>query len=32
MSVKGYARHTMELQIRLVADFGRWLAKRQIQV
>ena len=32
MSDKGYARHTRELQIRLVADFGRWLAKRQIQV
>ena len=27
----GYAQQTSEVQIRLVADFGRWLAKRQIQ-
>ena len=23
---KGYAQHTCELQVRVVADFGRWLA------
>src|ERR1700674_3858634 len=27
----GYARQTREVQIRLVADFGCWLAKRGIQ-
>src|SRR6204780_4326384 len=27
----GYARETREVQIRLVADFGCWLAKRGIQ-
>jgi site-specific recombinase XerD len=27
----GYARHTRELQTRLIADFGCWLAKRGIQ-
>lgn len=27
----GYTRHTREVQIRLVADFGCWLAKRRIQ-
>jgi site-specific recombinase XerD len=26
-----YAQHTSELQVRLVTDFGRWLAKRGIQ-
>lgn len=31
MRSKGYARQTREVQIRLVADFGRWLAKRRIQ-
>lgn len=31
MRDKGYARQTREVQIRLVADFGRWLARRQIQ-
>jgi integrase/recombinase XerD len=28
MREKGYARQTREVQIRLVADFGYWLAKR----
>ena len=28
----GYARQTSEIQIRLVVDFGRWLAKRGIEV
>ena len=31
MRGEGYARHTRELQTRLVADFGGWLAKRGIQ-
>ena len=31
MRGQGYAQQTSELQIRLVADFGRWLAKRRIQ-
>src|SRR5215831_10289290 len=31
MRSEGYARQTREVQIRLVADFGRWLAKRRIQ-
>jgi hypothetical protein len=31
MRREGYARHTRELQTRLVADFGCWLAKRGIQ-
>src|SRR6516162_3667757 len=31
MRGKGYARHTREVQIRLIADFGCWLAKRRIQ-
>src|ERR1017187_1254650 len=31
MRGEGYARQTREVQIRLVADFGRWLAKRGIQ-
>ena len=31
MRGEGYARQTRELQIRLVADFGCWLAKRGIQ-
>src|SRR5215472_11345909 len=31
MRGKGYARHTREVQIRLIADFGWWLAKRRIQ-
>jgi integrase/recombinase XerD len=31
MSSQGYAQHTSELQIRLVADFSCWLAKRRIQ-
>jgi integrase/recombinase XerD len=31
MSGQGYAQHTSELQIRLVADFSCWLAKRRIQ-
>jgi integrase/recombinase XerD len=31
MSGEGYARQTREVQIRLVADFGCWLAKRGIQ-
>jgi site-specific recombinase XerD len=30
MRGEGYARHTRELQTRLVADFGCWLAKRGI--
>jgi site-specific recombinase XerD len=30
MRGEGYARQTREVQIRLVADFGRWLAKRGI--
>lgn len=32
MRGEGYARQTREVQIRLVADFGCWLAKRRIQV
>jgi len=31
MRGEGYARHTRELQTRLVADFSCWLAKRGIQ-
>jgi site-specific recombinase XerD len=31
MRSEGYAQQTSELQIRLVADFGHWLAKRRIQ-
>lgn len=31
MRGEGYARHTREVQIRLIADFGCWLAKRRIQ-
>jgi integrase/recombinase XerD len=31
MRGEGYAQHTREVQIRLVADFGCWLAKRGIQ-
>ncbi len=31
MRCKGYAQQTREVQIRLVADFGCWLAKRRIQ-
>jgi hypothetical protein len=31
MRGEGYAQQTSEVQIRLVADFGRWLAKRRIQ-
>jgi len=32
MHREGYAQQTSELQIRLVADFGCWLAKHRIQV
>jgi integrase/recombinase XerD len=32
MRGKGYAQQTREVQIRLVADFGYWLAKRGMQV
>jgi integrase/recombinase XerD len=32
MRSDGYVRQTSEVQIRLVVDFGRWLAKREIQV
>jgi site-specific recombinase XerD len=28
---EGYAQQTSEVQIRLVTDFGRWLAKRRIE-
>lgn len=31
MRGEGYAQQTQEVQIRLVADFGCWLAKRRIQ-
>ena len=31
MRGEGYAQQTREVQTRLVADFGRWLAKRGIQ-
>jgi site-specific recombinase XerD len=31
MRCEGYAQQTREVQIRLVADFGCWLAKRRIQ-
>lgn len=31
MRDKGYARQTREVQIRLVADFGRWLVRRRIR-
>ena len=30
MRGEGYARQTREVQVRLVADFGCWLAKRGI--
>src|SRR3990170_2795084 len=30
MHAEGYAQQTAELQIRLVADFSHWLAKRRI--
>jgi integrase/recombinase XerD len=30
MRGKGYAQQTSEVQIRLVTDFGRWLARRRI--
>jgi hypothetical protein len=32
MRGEGYAQQTREGQIRLVADFSRWLAKHRIQV
>jgi len=32
MRGEGYARQTSEVQIRLVADFGYWLARRGMQV
>lgn len=32
MHGKGYARQTREVQIRLVVDFGYWLAKRGMRV
>lgn len=32
MRSDGYAQQTSEVQIRLVVDFGRWLAKREIEV
>ncbi len=31
MRSEGYARQTSEVQIRLVADFGYWLARRGLQ-
>lgn len=31
MRGEGYARQTCEVQIRLVVDFGHWLAQRRIQ-
>jgi integrase/recombinase XerD len=31
MCGEGYAQQTSEVQIRLVADFGRWLAKRRLE-
>ena len=31
MRSDGYAQQTSEVQIRLVVDFGRWLAKRGIE-
>jgi len=31
MRDEGYARQTSEVQIRLVADFGHWLARRRMQ-
>jgi hypothetical protein len=31
MLCEGYAQQTREVQIRLVADFDCWLAKRRIQ-
>jgi integrase/recombinase XerD len=31
LHAEGYARRSSEVQIRLVADFNRWLAKRRIQ-
>ena len=31
MRNEGYAQHTREVQIRLVTDFGCWLAKRRMQ-
>ena len=30
LRAEGYSEHSAELQIRLVADFSRWLAKRRI--
>src|SRR3954452_23550748 len=30
MCSEGYARETRELQVRLVADFGNWLARRRV--
>ncbi len=32
LRAEGYARHSAIVQIRLVADFSRWLAKRRIGV
>ena len=32
MRSDGYAQQTSEVEIRLVVDFGRWLAKREIEV
>ncbi len=31
MRGQGYARKTSEVQIRLIADFGYWLARRRMQ-
>lgn len=31
LRAEGYARYTAVLQIRLVADFSRWLAKRRVK-
>jgi len=31
MRSDGYARQTRELQVRLVADFGNWLARRRVR-
>ena len=30
MRKEGYPQQTIKLQIRLIADFGRWIAKRRI--
>ena len=30
LRAEGYAQQSAELQVRLVADFSRWLAKRRI--